>query len=397
MATARFARDSRILGLVGAGHFISHFYLLSLPPLLILWRQEFGASYAALGLVVSMFSVATGVAQIPAGMLVDRVGARGVLFAGLLIEGCAIGAMALAPGLETLLVLALVAGAANSVFHPADYSILNSSVSSDRMGRAFSLHTFAGHMGSAVAPVTILSLAAVADWRFALGVVGAVGVVMAFLIVSQSAVLNDDRAPPPEKSPTAPARIGSLRLFLSRPLMLFFLFFVLTSMTTSGVLTFSVVAAMDLHGISLGMAGAALTGFLFASAAGVLIGGVMADRTGRHDRVAAAAFVATALIFALVGAVSLSALAMIALFALAGVLQGIIRPARDMMVRAVAPKGTSGRVFAFVSTGLAVGGAVAPVMFGWIVDQGGSRWVFWLLAGFMLAATLTLVRRQRSA
>lgn len=393
------AGDGRILGLIGAGHFLSHFYSLTLPPLLILWRAEFDVGFTALGLVISLFAAANGLAQIPVGFLVDRIGARPVLFGGLVIEAVAIGAMGLAPDFETLLALAAVAGAGNSVFHPADYSILNSSISPERMGRAFSLHTFAGHLGSAAAPASIIFLAALRDWRFAMILVGVIGVAMAFLILTQGGALRADRIAKAKETGTdeTPGEDKSgFALLLSKPLILFFLFYVFASLTSSGVTAFSVVAMVAIHDIQLASASTALTAYLFASALGVLIGGALADRTERHDLTAALAFIATAVIFAVMASVRISPLPIIAIFAVAGLVQGMVRPARDMMVRAIAPKGASGRVFAFVSTGIAAGSAVAPVFFGWIVDQGGSRLIFWLLAIFMIAATATLAGQKRA-
>lgn len=387
------ARDGRVLGIVGTGHFFSHFYQLTLPPLLVLWHVEFDVSFTTLGLLISVFAAATGMAQIPAGILTDRFGARGILFWGMLLEGGAIGAMGLVPSFAWLFPLVFLAGLGNSVFHPADYSILNSSVAAERMGRAFSLHTFAGYTGAALAPASIIFLAALRDWRFALIVVGGLGLVVAFVILAQFSFLRDDHIVRERETKSTPAGgegLG-LSLFFSRPLILFFLFFVLTAMTLRGIHTFSVVAAVALHDISLTSAGTALTVFLSASAIGILVGGVLADRTARHDLVAAVAFILSAIIFAILGALSFSTFVLIGLFSLAGLLQGVVRPARDMMVRALTPEGSSGRVFAFVSTGISVGGMLAPVFFGWIVDLHASRWVFWLPALFMIGATVTVM------
>ena len=398
-AAQSLARDGRVLGVVGTSHFLSHFYFLTLPPLLVTWQSEFGVSFTALGLLLSVFAGATGIAQIPAGILADRFGARGVLFWGMVMEGGAIGAMGLVNDFAMLFPLVIVAGIGNSVFHPADYSILNASVAPERMGKAFSMHTFAGYTGAALAPATIIFLSAYRDWRFALIVVGALGVAMGFIILAQFKLLHSDHASPakdkkPSEADGNGGNGGSLSLFFSRPMILFFLFFALTAMTLRGVHSFSVVAAVALHDINLTSAGTALTAFLTASAVGILIGGVMADRTERHDMIAGLAFVFSAVIFGILVTVSFSTFLLIGMFTLAGLAQGVVRPARDMMVRTLTPEGSSGRVFGFVSTGISVGGVLAPVFFGWIVDLDASHWIFWLLALFMLGATATVMFQE---
>jgi MFS family permease len=180
-------------------------------------------------------------------------------------------------------------------------------------------------------------------------------------------------------------------------MLLLFLFFVITAFTSGGMRTFSVTALVDLYDTPLITASAALTAFLFASAMGILVGGFIADRTRRHDIVAASAFLAAAVMIVLVGSVSLPAVVLIGLFSLAGLSQGIVRPARDMLVRAASPSGSTGKVFGFVTTGINVGGALAPLLFGWIIDQGTARWVFWIIAAAMMVALVTVTIPRRGA
>ncbi|MDP6645598.1 MAG: MFS transporter [Rhodospirillales bacterium] len=399
-ATATLSRDARVLGLISGGHFISHFYQLCLPPLLLVWRAEFGASFAALGAVITLFALATGLAQIPAGILVDRFGARPFLVGGLIIVGGAIAAMGLATSLEMVYLLALIAGFGNSIFHPADYAILNSSIGSGRIGKAFGIHTFSGHLGGAVAPATIIFLTAAFDWRAAMMIAGLFSLVAAVLILAQGGVLKDENRAGAGAADQAEAgqegNPSTLKLMLSRGMLMFFLFFLIASMTTSGVHSFSVVALVNIQGIGLASASSALTAFLFASALGILLGGVIADRFGRHDETAIIAFIVSGIVFVVVAQAGLQMVLVVALFTIAGLAQGILRPARDMMVRAMAPKGAVGRVFGYVSTGIALGSGIAPVLFGWMVDKGVSAWIFWLLAGLSLLGILIVLVQKRS-
>jgi MFS family permease len=397
-AAPAIGRDARVLGLIGGGHFLSHFYQLCLPPLLLVWRAEFGASFAALGLVITLFALATGLAQIPAGILVDRFGARPLLVGGLIVVGGGVAAMSLAPSLPIIYLLAVIAGIGNSVFHPADYAILNSSIAGARMGKAFGMHTFAGHLGGAVAPATIIFLTAAFDWRLAMLATGLVAIAAAAIILAQGGILIDENKGAGGKSDadgggeTPPS---TKALILSRTMLLFFLFFMVASLTAAGVTSFSVVALVNIQGMSLAGASSALTAFLFASAIGILLGGVIADRFGKHDETAIAAFILSGIIFLIVAEAGLQAAMVIGLFTLAGLVQGILRPARDMMVRAMAPKGALGRVFGYVSTGIALGSAIAPVLFGFMVDQGLSVWIFWLLAVFSGVGILIVLVQKR--
>ena len=134
-------RDTRINALIGTGHFLSRFYVLCLPPMFLAWQQEFDVSFAELGLAVALMSGTTAALQTPVGFLVDRRGARCFLVGGTLLMTLAMALMGAATAYWQILVLALVSGIGNSVIHPADYAILSGSISKERMGRAFAIHT----------------------------------------------------------------------------------------------------------------------------------------------------------------------------------------------------------------------------------------------------------------
>ncbi|MFQ5765773.1 MAG: MFS transporter, partial [Rhodospirillales bacterium] len=391
--------------LIGTGHFLSHFYFLTLPPLFPFLKEEFGISYAALGLIMAVASGTSGVAQIPVGFLVDRIGARLILTTGLVMMALGFGLIGLTSSYWVLMILVIIGGVGHSVFHPADYAILSSSIDQQRMGRAFSIHTFAGHLGSAVAPATIIFLAALWSWRAALVIAGVAGLLATLALATQWNSLHDDAfAGKKHEGKTdleaEEARSGAqegLALLLSKPMLLFFLFFAMTSMTSSGMHSFSVAALVELHGTPLAVASAALTGYLFASALGILLGGVIADRTSRHDYVAALAFIVTGVLVIVVAAVPLNVVLLLAILIFAGLTQGVIRPARDMMVRAASPRGSTGKVFGFVSAGIAAGGTLSPILFGFVMDLGRPEWVFYLIAVFMAVALVTVVVPKENA
>lgn len=380
------ASDFKILGLISVGHFMSHYYYLLLPPIFPQLKDAFGVGYTELGALLALMMGASAALQVPVGFWVDRFGARIVLAIGLIaISVCSI-LSGLAGSFWMLAVVTIILGLANAVFHPADYAILNSSVSEQRMGRAFSIHTFAGHLGSAAAPITIMALATAFGWRMALVISGLFGLAVVAAMATQWNVMREDK---PKKEKKA-ERGDGMGLLLSKPMLVFFCFFALLSMVASGMQAFAVAALVNLHDTPLTVANTALSLYLFCSAAGILIGGEIADRTQRHDLVAAGVFLACALFSVLLGLANLPALALYLLMVIMGLGQGVTRPARDMMLRSAAPKGSVGKIFGFVSAGIASGSAIAPIPFGLILDAGRPDWVFHLMAVFMLIAVLTV-------
>lgn len=368
--------------------------MLALPPLFPLLGAELGLSYAELGLLLTGFFALSSFAQMPVGLLVDRIGGQLVMALGLGLEGASFALMGFAQGYSELLALAMLAGLGHSVFHPADFAILSATISESRLGRAFSFHTSAGHLGTAVSPALVISLASVWDWRGALGAIGIAGVAgMVFILAMRGVLAGNSGAPeivnakPAEHKPEGPR---GLAFFLSRPMLMMLIFFVCTSMTSSAVRSFSVAALDELHGTPMAAAAAALTAYLFASIAGVLCGGYLVDRLRRPDLLLGAVLALTAAIMILVALVALPAALLLVLFLAAGFLQGSARPQRDMLVRARMTRSTLGRGYGFVSSGAAAGSAAAPILFGWALDLGHPGWVFYGVALFMLIGILVV-------
>ncbi|SVE47390.1 uncharacterized protein METZ01_LOCUS500244, partial [marine metagenome] len=209
-------QNLKTVGLVSAGHFLSHFYMLLIPPLFPLLKDEFGVGFTELGLAIAVFSVVTGLTQAPIGFLVDRIGGRKILLWGLLLESAAFICIGLFPSYWMLLAMMVVAGLANAVYHPANYAILNASVPDTRMGQAFSIHTAAGMLGNAVAPMTVVLLISFSDWTTALILCGITGGLLSLLIAANAGVLQDTL--PQTKINEAKNEQSGLRLLLSPPI-----------------------------------------------------------------------------------------------------------------------------------------------------------------------------------
>jgi FSR family fosmidomycin resistance protein-like MFS transporter len=384
-AAATGRHDLKVMSLIGTAHFFSHFYILALPPLFPLLREEFGVGYAALGLALAVLNGTTGLTQAPVGFLVDRFGPRAILIVGLALFSLSIGLIGVFPSYPMLLALMVVGGLGNSVFHPADYAILSSAVDQRRMGRAFSIHTFGGHAGFALAPPVVVSLTAMFDWRIALMLSGAAGLVVTLLMVVNSEVLRTEADDWRQSASRIAGRgAAGLRLLLSGPILMSLLFFAMFALSLGGFTSFSVAAIEALYRVPLAEATVPLTAYLTASAIGVLAGGWVADRTRHHHHVVGGSFVLIAVFSALIPELLPRLGVTAGLFALAGFFSGAVAPSRDMMVRAVTPPGASGKVFGFVTTGFNIGGIVAPLLFGFVLDYGAPGLVFWTIAALSL-------------
>jgi MFS family permease len=390
--TPRPASNAKVISLISTGHFFSHFYMLLLPPLFPVLRDVYGVGFTELGLALTAFSLTTGITQAPVGFLVDRYGARGILIAGVMLESLAIALIAVFPVYAALVALLVLAGLANAVYHPADYAILNASVARERMGRAFSIHTFAGYLGAALAPVTMIALMSWTDWRTALVVCGVFGGAVAVVMALNSrALLDATSAREFNDEHQVATRHSGLRLLFSAPILMGLLFFTGLSMAGHGISDFSVSALHLIYDAPLIEAGAVLSAFLFASPIGVLLGGWIADRTVHHDRFAAACFVVIALMIFAVAAVDMPLESVAVLFAIAGLANGLVAPSRDMMIRSVTPPGEMGKVFGFVSVGYNIGGIIAPVMFGYFLDHADAGILFWVIGAISLSTVATVL------
>ena len=391
---------SWVLGLVSAGHFYSHFVMLCLPPVFLAMKQDLDASFAAVGSVMAALNATSGIGQIPMGFLVDRFGGRRVLTTGIALMGLCLALVGLTTAYWQLLVLFAVAGIGNSVFHPADYAILNARVDRGYFGRAASVHTFAGYLGWTAAPPTMLALSYHANWRIAVATVGVAGLCIALAMLRRGRLL-DDLAPDSQLTDVAPKERATLadgfRLMRSLPMAMMFAFFALTAAATIGLMAFSAVALVALDRLDAFFANTALTAHLFASACGVLIGGCLADRTDRHNLVTSLSILAMAAAVAALSIGGLPGALVFLLMAASGLFYGISSPSRDVIVKAVTPPGSMGVAFGFTATGLSLGNTVSPTLFGWVMDMNRPALVFALVAVVIAGSVATVVLTRHDA
>jgi len=378
------SRSTRVNILIGNGHFLSHFYVICLPPLFLAWQDTFHVTFAQLGLTVAMMSGTTAILQTPVGFLVDRFGARPFLVGGTLLMSLSIAAMSQATAFWQIPMLAVLSGMGNSVVHPADYAILSGSVDPKQMGKSFALHTFSGNLGGAIAPPVIALLAVAIGWRHAMLLVGLLGVPVVISILLQSAILKDQVR---EHVRTGAPKVGARELLFSRSILLFFAFFLLGSMAGGGVQSWLVTVLHTVKGMDVKIASTALTMYMVGGTAGVLVGGWFVD----HHRKWVLVFAASLTTLSALTMLTLNWLPPLGVGAwvltfISGTALGASRTPRDVMLKDAAPPGQIGKVFGFVSAGLPLGGAITPVPFGYLIDKGHPELVLVLVAVLLLAS-----------
>ena len=374
--------DASVIGLVGLAHASSHFSHLLLPLMFPVFIKTFGLSYSELGFLMSVFFVVSGIGQASAGFLVDRFGARPVMFASLLMLSLACVVASFAQSYAGLMAAAAMLGLGNCAFHPVDFTILNQKVSAPRLGYAFSAHGLTGNLGWAVAPVFMVGLSTWLDWRAAYVGAGMVFFAIFLLLLWQREAIQT-KTTHHQKEAGAEHTLA----FLKIPVVWWcFGFFLLSTMTLAVVQSFAVSILQAMHHVTFEAATMTLTAYMLCAALGMLVGGFVAARWPRQsDKVVATCMTVAALLMALCGSGWLDANATMAILAATGLAIGVGGPSRDMMIKKATPKGATGRVYGMVYSGLDVGFAMSPLIFGVFMDHG------WYGATLLGAAVVLLM------
>ena len=374
-------QDAAIIALVGLAHATSHFGHLLLPPLFPVFMREFGLSFSQLGALMSVFFVVSGLGQASAGFVVDKVGARPLLFMALGLFALAALLASTVTGYTGLLLVAALGGLANATFHPVDFTILNQRVSASRLGHAFSAHGLTGNLGWAAAPVFFATVTALSNWRTAY-----LAAALLFLAVLALLYVQRDKLQTQAAVHHPGTTAEHSMAFMKLPVVWWcFAFFLLSTMTLAVVQSFSVSILKAMHGISFEAATLTLTAYMLCGAVGMFIGGFVATKSRHSDRVVAMSMTAAAVLLALCGTGMFGATLTMVVLAATGFAVGIGGPSRDMMIKKATPKGATGRVYGLVYSGLDTGLALSPLIFGVFMDRG------WFGATLMGAAAMLLL------
>ncbi len=384
----------RIVAPIVVGHFCSHWFQYLLPPLFPLLHAYYGVDYVQLGILVTAFYIPSGTVQTFAGLIVDRMSAPRVLACGIALLACSFLAIAAAPPFAALVPLAALAGLGNSVFHPCNFAILKSRVAPTMVGRAFALHTLAGSLGYAVAPVAGLALATHFSWPAAIFVPAALALAVALYIVAAQHELNPEVV---SVAPGARSREHGGHVLLQRAVIACFLFFLMASFPGLGIVSALPTTLEEIFHTEAGVVAVALSALLTGSGIGTMIGGWLADRSSRHERVVIGGLSLAALLIVAATTSPVPPWLLIGALALAGFATGLTTPSRDMLIRAAATPSTIGRVFGLVYSGGDLGNALVAVVLGAMLDHHAVTWIVPVIVaayGGMIASALAAAPRR---
>ena len=398
-------QDAGVIGLVGLAHMLSHFSQLLLPPLFPWLKDAFNASYTQLGFLMTVFFVVSCITQTLSGFVVDKFGPRPILFAGLTLLGLAAFGFSVSTSYWMMACFSALGGVGNGVFHPVDYTLLNRKVSASRLGHAYSTHGITGSLGWALAPALLVPIALTGSWREALMVAGALAfVVLAILIVNRDKLTLTAALPATtgaKTTATATASPDGGLDFLKIPAVwMCFGFFFLYAIVISVIQAFAPEAARQLHGVPLALAAMCLTIYMVCSAGGMVLGGFLAADPSRCERIVGGAFGVAAVFALTLGFAHLSAWVVPVVFGVMGFASGIAGPSRDLLVKKSTPANSTGRVYGVVYSGLDIGQAVAPLIFGGLMDNHQYSGVFLALAmvqGVLIASAFNVRRARRTS
>ena len=394
--------DAQLIGLVGLAHAISHFSQLILAPLFPWLKDAFNVSYTELGAVLTVFFVVSCIVQAASGFIVDKLGPRPVLFVGLGALALAAFGYALAQSYWMLLACAIVGGIGNGVFHPVDYTLFNRKVAPTRLGHAYSVHGITGSLGWALAPAFVVPIAMAYSWRVALASAGALAIVVLLVLWAYRSVLSlDVKAVQKATGHGEPAPIGGEFDFLRIPAVwMCFGFFFLYAVVISVVQTFAPAAAGHLHAVPVALVAVCLTVYMVASAAGMVAGGFLASDPSRCERIVGIGFGVAAALALVLAFAQFPPVLVPVLFGVMGFVSGVAGPSRDLLVKRSTPPNATGRVYGVVYAGLDIGQALAPLVFGRLMDHGQYTSVIAGLAlvqAVLIASAFNVTRVRRTA
>ncbi|MDR0260691.1 MAG: MFS transporter [Comamonas sp.] len=393
-ALGSLRQDSRTIGLVGLAHGSSHFFHLLLPPLFPWLIADFGFSYSELSVLVSAFFIVSGVGQALAGFVVDRFGARPIMFAALSSFAVAGVIAGTANSYAQLMLAAIFAGLGNAPFHPVDFTILNKRLSPQRLGHGFSVHGLSGNLGWAAAPVFMAGItSATGSWRMAcLCGAALAAIILTIMVINRDAL--DDRVSLASAAPKAAGAAAGPQehpmAFLKLPsVWLCFSFFFWTTCAMSAIQSFSSPALQQLYGLPASITAYVVTGYMLFGAAGMVLGGFLVGRVERLEKVISACLLFSGILLALVGTGWLPGYVALGVAALAGIGTGLAGPSRDMLVKRAAPPGATGRVYGTVYSGLDLGFCLAAPVFGYMLDHHMNAGVFFGAAVGMVLSVVS--------
>ena len=399
VALSRRASDVRVIGLISLAHGSSHFFHLILPAMFPWLKDAFALSYAELGLLMSIFFVVSCIVQASSGFLVDRIGARPVLFAGVGLLALAALTYSQSNGYAMLVLGAVIAGCGNGIFHPVDYTLINHKISPPNLPYAYSMHGVTGYLGWAAAPAFMVGIAEISDWRIAfLSASCLEALVLLVLWLNRSRLIDNvqERRADSDADAQASANSGqanSAFAFLKLPAVwLCWMFFFFSMASTSSLQSFAPSALLNIYGVAISAGSYFITLLALGSAVGILFGGYLTAKLKTPEKIVSSCLTLTILMCLLLASGFVPVNIIPILFCAMGFGYGVLAPSRDLLVKQVTPQGVSGRVYGIVYSGIDLGAAVGPFIFGFFMDAGLPKALFVGIALFQLMIIPTVLK-----
>lgn len=369
-------------------HMLHDGYSDLLYVLLPVWQAEFGLALAQIGLLRSIYSGAMAALQVPAGLLAERLGERGLLALGTALAGSAFLLAGWSRGYLALAACLALGGLGASVQHPLSSALTARAFAGLRLRTALSTYNFSGDVGKMLFPAATAWVVAAWQWRAASQCVGLVGLAAAALLLALLPRADLGKAPSGRGDhasaialPVRVARLGFVSLSLIG---------VLDSATRMGFLTL-LPFVLSGKGASLPTIGTALTLVFAGGATGKFVCGVLAARVGVLRTViltegGTALGILALLPLPLTGAFFLLPLIGVALNGTSSVLYGTVPE--------LTPAERRARAFAIFYTCTIGAGAISPWLYGWVSDRIGLTPTLALIsAAVLLVLPLSLPLR----
>jgi MFS family permease len=362
-------------------------------------KNEFALNYAELGLLMSIFFVVSCVVQASSGFLVDRIGARPILFAGVGLLALAALTYSQSNGYWMLVMGAVIAGCGNGIFHPVDYTLINHKISPPNLPYAYSMHGVTGYLGWAAAPAFMVGIAQISDWRIAfLSAALLEAMILLILWMNKNQLIDNvkERHESIQESnssgKTGASPEGAFAFLKLKAVWLCWIFFFFSMASTSSLQSFSPSALFKIYDLPVNVGNYYLTLLALGSAAGVLVGGYLAAKLYTPERIVSS-FLSITIVICLLLATGLISLQIIPIvFCTLGFGYGVVAPSRDLLVKMATPKGVAGRVYGIVYSGIDLGAAVGPFVFGFFMDAGLPKALFIGIALFQLMIIPTVFK-----
>jgi FSR family fosmidomycin resistance protein-like MFS transporter len=380
----------RELWLITIGHGLTHWYPATFYLLLPLIGNELGLNYSQIGLIMTCQYVASAIANVPGGVLVDTVGRKGLLMAvSLFWIGFPYLLIGFTHSYGMLLVCVALVGFGNSLWHPTAIPTLGRRYP-ERKGLALSIHGMGGNVGDAVAPVLIGAALGFFTWREVVVMNVVPGLAVALLLLAFLGTLRLGAKKTEGEAQSLATYVAGLRVLLrNRALVLLSTGSAFRTMTQSALLTFLPVYLANDMGYSPLWVGACLFALQAAGFAASPIAGHLSDRMGRKQ-ILVGSMLATAVVLAAMAFTGGSPL-FIALVAVLGFFLYATRPVIQAWLLEATPRNMAGSSIGVLFGAQAVGAAIGPLLGGLVADRWGLLATFYFLAATIVIANLFVV------